>query len=44
MITKMGAPESLEEGNLVSLRPFKAWKITDADGDGVEDNLKLSSA
>lgn len=40
----MNRPESLEDNNLLAFRPFKAWKITDKDGDGVEDNVKLSSA
>ena len=29
-----------EANDLLQYRPFKAWRITDEDGDGVEDNQK----
>lgn len=43
MSNKLTSPEALRENNLLEFRPFKAWKITDADGDGVEDNVKKTA-
>jgi hypothetical protein len=39
MSDKMDSSEALEESNFLQFRPFKAWRINDADGDGVEDNV-----